>query len=74
MNKSYITKDDVKRASFTYGEHFALFRYTQIAGVREYKEENYRGAVVDSVLESKRTFEQYVQMRITATLKSGETK
>ncbi len=70
-NRAYVQKDDVNRASFQYDGHFALFRHTQEAGVHEYREENFRGTVVDSVIESKRTFETYVQMRITAYLKAS---
>ena len=70
MGKAYIDKDDIKRASFQYDGHFALFRHTNTAGVHEYMEEDYKGYKVDSVVNSKRTFEQYVHTRIGAYLKA----
>lgn len=69
MTKAYVDKDDVNRASFQYQDHFALFRHTNVGGVIEYREENFRGNVVDSVVNSKRTFEQYVSTRINFYLK-----
>ena len=60
---------DVKRASFQYDGHFALYRHINEGGTIEYREENFKGTTVDSVINSKRTFEQYVQARITATLR-----
>jgi len=71
MNKAYVDKDDVSRASFQFQGHFALFRHTNDAGVHEYREENFRGVKVDSVVNSKRTFEQYVHTRIGAYLKAS---
>ena len=70
MGKAYVDKDDVKRASFQYDGHFALFRHTRTAGVNEYMEESFRGVKVDSVIESKRSFEQYVATRINGYLKA----
>ncbi len=61
--------DDIKRASFQFDGNFALFRWIQEGGVNEYKEENFRGATVDSVVNSKRTFDQYVKDRVSAILK-----
>lgn len=71
MGKAYIDKDDVKRASFQFQGHFALFRHTRTAGVNEYMEESFRGVKVDSVIESKRTFEAYVSQRINGYLKAA---
>ena len=71
MGKAYIDKDDVKRASFQYDGHFALFRHTRTAGVNEYMEEDFKGFKVDSVVDSKRSFEAYVATRINGYLKAA---
>ena len=71
MSQPYVDRDDVKRASFQYDGHFALFRHTRIAGTNEYMEESFRGVKVDSVVESKRSFEQYVATRINMYLKAA---
>ncbi len=71
MGKAYIDKDDVKRASFQYAGHFALFRHTRTAGVDEYMEEDFKGYKVDSVVNSKRTFEAYVSQRVNTYLKAA---
>lgn len=70
MSKAYVDKDDIKRASFQYDGHFALFRHTRDQGVNEYREENFRGVKIDSVVESKRSFEAYVATRINGYLKA----
>jgi len=61
--------EDVKRASFQFEGYFALFRMTNEAGVIEYREEGFKGEVIHSVLNSKRTFEAYVASRINTILK-----
>ena len=66
-----IQRSDVKRASFQYDGHFALFRHiTGNQGVTEYREESFRGETVDSVIDSKRSFEAYVATRVNIFLKA----
>ncbi len=69
--RAYVDRDDIKRASFQYDGHFALFRHTRVAGVNEYMEESFRGTKVDSVVDSKRSFEAYVATRINGYLKAA---
>ena len=66
-----LQRSDVKRASFQYDGHFALYRHiTGTAGVKEYREESFRGETIDSVVDSKRSFEAYVATRINIYLKA----
>jgi len=71
MGKAYVDKDDINRASFQFDGHFALFRHISVGGgTFEYREENFRGNTVDSVINSKRTFEAYVSTRVNTYLKA----
>ncbi len=68
--RKYMT-DDIKRASFQFDGSFALFRWVQEGGVNEYRQESFKGGTVDSVVNSKRPFEQYVKDRVSAILKEA---
>lgn len=68
-----VTKNDIKRASFQYDGGFALFRWVmETQGNHEYRHESFRGELINSVLNSKRPFTEYVKARVSNILKEIE--
>ena len=59
---------DVRRASFQIDGTFHLFRRTQEAGKFEHRHEDYKGNVIESVLNPKSTFEEWVALRVAGIL------
>lgn len=59
---------DVLRASFQIDGAFALFRHTQLSGTNEYIREDFKGNVIESIVDPTISFHSFIETEVKKIL------